>query len=645
MKDIKYLELLSKTYKNIGETAAEIINLQAIMNLPKGTEYFLTDIHGEYEAFSHVLRNGSGTVKRKIEEVYSDKISEKEKNELATLIYYPKERVEIMEEDKVNLEKWMINMIYKLIDVCRHVSSKYTRSKVRKAMPKDFEYILQELLYEREEEKNKREYFKCIVDTIISIQRGKEFIIAISNLIQRLNIDHLHIVGDIYDRGPYPHLVMDCIEKYHTVDIQWGNHDILWMGAALGNEACICNVVRISSRYNNNDILEEAYGINLLPLATFAMKYYSNDKCKKFRPKEGIDSDLVAQIHKAITIIQFKVEGLISKRNPDYHLNNRNLLNKINFDNYTIEIDGKNYELNDNNFPTIDRNNPLKLTDEEEEILSRLKTSFMSSEKLQRHISIMFTKGSLYLCHNSNLLYHACIPMNSDGTFTEVMFDGEMLSGKSYLDAIEKSLRIAYFNKNNNDKNTKKLDLFWYLWCGADSPLFGKDAMKTFERYFIDDKTTHKENKNAYYKFLDNEDILDSILWEFGLNPHVSHIINGHIPVKVKDGESPIKCGGKLLIIDGGFSKAYQGTTGIAGYTLTYNSHGIKISSHKPFESREAAIKNGVDLVSHSIEVERRATRMRVKDTDIGKTIQSQINELKKLLNAYRNGLIKEKSI
>lgn len=470
MNELKYLNLLAKTYRNIAETSTEIINLQAIMNLPKGTEYFLTDIHGEYEAFSHVLRNGSGTILRKIDEVYGDSLSQAEKKELATLIYYPKERVEMMEED-IHFNKWLINMIYKLIAVCKHVSSKYTRSKVRKAMTKDFEYILQEVLYEQITHKNKTEYCECIVDTIVATQRAKEFIIAISDLIQRLNIDHLHIVGDIYDRGPFPHLVMEVIDKHHNVDIQWGNHDILWMGAAIGNKACICNVIRICSRYNNNDILEEAYGINLLPLATFAMKYYGNDPCKRFRPKEGIDSDLVAQIHKAITIMQLKVEGIYAARNPEYDLEKRDLLSRINYEDYTVEIDGVKYELNDKNFPTVNPDNPNELLEEEAELLDKLKASFMYSEKLQRHIDIMFSKGSMYLRYNSNLLYHACIPVDEDGNFVEMELEGEKYSGKAYLEKIEQIVRMAYFNRKENEKNKKKLD-FSGIYGVEKIPLF-----------------------------------------------------------------------------------------------------------------------------------------------------------------------------
>ena len=640
--EIKYLQLLSKTFKNIAETSTEIINLQAIMNLPKGTEHFMTDIHGEYEAFNHVLRNGSGTIRNKIEEVYGDKLTENEKKELAAIIYYPKEKVESMQnKEHFNIDRWMINIIYRLIEVCKIVCSKYTRSKVRKAMPKDFEYILQELLYEKKELANKREYFNSIVDTIISIDRGKEFIIAISNLIQKLNIDHLHIVGDIYDRGPFPHLIMDTLAEYNNLDIQWGNHDILWIGAALGNKACIANVIRICCRYNNNDILEEAYGINLLPFATFAMKYYGNDPCKRFRAKEGVDSDLIAQMHKAMSIIQFKVEGLYSERNPELEMSSRESLKHIDYKKGTINLDGVEYPLNDTNFPTVNPDNPLELLEEEAELLDKLQASFLGSEKLQKHMQLLFAKGGMYLKYNSNLLFHACIPMEPNGEFSELFVEDGYYKGKALMDKIDNIVRQAYYDRKNVEVNKKHRDLIWYLWAGRLSPLFGKDVMKTFERYFIDDKATHKEIKNPYHKLINDEKVCDKIFEEFGLNPRTSHIINGHIPVKVKEGESPVKANGKLLIIDGGFSRAYQSTTGIAGYTLTYNSYGMKLASHLKFISKEAAIKDGTDMISSHIIVETKSKRMKVKDTDIGKSIQTQINDLKKLLKAYRIGLIK----
>ena len=640
--EIKYLELLSKTFKNIAETSTEIINLQAIMNLPKGTEHFMTDIHGEYEAFNHVLRNGSGTIRNKIEEAYGNSLTENEKKELASIIYYPKEKVELMQnKDNFNTEKWMITIIYRLIEICKVVCSKYTRSKVRKAMTKDFEYILQELLYEKKELANKKEYFDSIVDTIISIDRGKEFIIAISNLIQRLNIDHLHIVGDIYDRGPFPHLIMDTLTEYNNLDIQWGNHDILWIGAALGNKACIANVIRICCRYNNNDILEEAYGINLLPFATFAMKYYGNDPCKRFRAKEGVDSDLIAQMHKAISIIQFKVEGLYSERNPELEMSSRESLKHIDYKKGTINLNGVEYPLNDTNFPTVNPENPLELLEEEAELLDKLQASFLGSEKLQKHMQLLFSKGGMYLKYNSNLLFHACIPMESNGEFSELYVEDGYYKGKALLDKIDNIVRQAYYDRKNIEVNKKHRDFIWYLWAGKLSPLFGKDVMKTFERYFIDDKATHKETKNPYHKLVNDEKICDKIFENFGLNPRTSHIINGHIPVKVKEGESPIRANGKLLIIDGGFSRAYQSTTGIAGYTLTYNSYGMKLASHLKFTSKEAAIKDGTDMISSHIIVETKSKRMKVKDTDIGKSIQTQINDLKKLLKAYRIGLIK----
>ena len=631
--EIKYLELLSKTFKNIAETSTEIINLQAIMNLPKGTEHFMTDIHGEYEAFNHVLRNGSGTIRNKIEEAYGNKLTENEKKELASIIYYPKEKVELMQnKDNFNIDRWMITIIYRLIEVCKVVCSKYTRSKVRKAMTKDFEYILQELLYEKKELANKKEYFDSIVDTIISIDRGKEFIIAICNLIQRLNIDHLHIVGDIYDRGPFPHLIMDTLAEYSNLDIQWGNHDILWIGAALGNKACIANVIRICCRYNNNDILEEAYGINLLPFATFAMKYYGDDPCKRFRAKEGVDSDLIAQMHKAMSIIQFKVEGLYSERNPELEMSSRESLKHINYEKGTINLNGVEYPLNDTNFPTVNPENPLELLEEEAELLDKLQASFLGSEKLQKHMQLLFAKGGMYLKYNSNLLFHACIPMEPNGEFSELFVEDGYYKGKALMDKIDNIVRQAYYDRKNVEVNKKHRDFIWYLWAGRLSPLFGKDVMKTFERYFIDDKTTHKEIKNPYHKLINDEKVCDKIFEEFGLNPRTSHIINGHIPVKVKEGESPVKANGKLLIIDGGFSRAYQSTTGIAGYTLTYNSYGMKLASHLKFISKEAAIKDGTDMISSHIIVETKSKRMKVKDTDIGKSIQTQINDLKKIV-------------
>ena len=645
MSELKYLELLSKNFRNIAETSTEIINLEAILNLPKGTEHFLSDIHGEYEAFTHVLRNGSGSIRQKIEDIFGETLDEAEKKELATLIYYPEAKYNLEEKKNKNIEEWSRKNIYRLVKVCKHASTKYTRSKVRKAMPKDFEYIIQELLYERNEEENKRDYVDAIIDTIISIKYTKDFMKAMGELIRRLAIDRLHVVGDIYDRGPAPHLIMDCLQEYHNVDIQWGNHDLLWIGAGIGNKACIANVIRICSRYNNHDILEEAYGINLLPLATFAMKHYGKDPCKSFRPKEGLDNDLIAQMHKAISIIQFKVEGIFSERNPQFEMEDKELLKNINYHKGTVTIGGKEYQLNDTHFPTVNPNNPLELTKEEVVLLNKLKHSFMNSEKLQRHLKFLLNKGSMYLKCNSNLLYHGCIPLDSEGELVEVNIDGINYKGKSYFDKIEAIIRESFFNRENNEKDKRNRDFVWYLWCGKNSPLFGKDVMRTFERYFIDDKKIHKENKNPYYMFINKKEKCEMILREFGLNPENSHIINGHVPVKVKEGESPVKADGKLFMIDGGFSKAYRKTTGIAGYTLVYNSYGIKIISLAPFESQEKAIKEGADILSSTVVFDEIREITKVKDTDIGKELQKQIDDLKKLLISYKTGLIKQKEI
>ena len=641
--DIKYLKLLSKRFKNIPDTATEIINLQAILNLPKGTEHFLTDIHGEYDAFNHVLKNGSGSIRAKINDIFQDEITNFEKKELASVIYYPKEKVEYVSKSMINMDKWYKTIIYRMIEVCSVTASKYTSSKVRKAMSKDFAYVLQEVLYERKELPNRKEYVESIIDTVISLGRAKYFVIAISSLIQRLTIDKLHIVGDIYDRGPYPHRIMDKLIKHHDVDIQWGNHDMLWMGAALGNRACIANVIRICARYSNTDILEEGYGINLLPLARFVMDVYRHDKCKSFRPKDGSDDELMAKIHKGISIIQFKVEGEISRRHPDFNLEGRQLLHKIDYDRGTINIDGKEYELNDTYFPTIDRNNPYKLSEQEEEVMETLTRYFVNSEKLQQHLKFFLTNGSIYLKYNSNLLYHGCIPLTKDGQLQEVVLRGVKVKGKEYLDGVEEIVRQAYYFQNQNIKDSFEVDFLWYLWCGKNSPLFGKDAMKTFERYFINDKETHVEVKNPYYTYCENEDSCRMILEEFGLNPNISHIVNGHMPVKTLKGEKPVKANGKLFVIDGGFSKAYQKETGIAGYTLVYNSYGLKLISHDPFESVEKSVREGKDIISFTRIVEDTSVnRIRVKDTDIGKELQSQINDLKKLLMAYKRGIIME---
>ncbi len=550
----RHLKILSKQYTNIEQVAEEIINLQAILNLPKGTELFLSDIHGEYGSFSHILNNGSGIIRNKIEDIFNNQITERERRQLATLIYYPEEKLAIIKKEVEDIQEWYSINLYRLIEVAREVSSKYTRSKVRKAMPKGFDYIIDELLHLQGCGPDKETYYKQIISSIIELDRADEFIVAISNLIKRMAIDHLHVIGDIFDRGPNAKLVMDTLMDFHSLDIELGNHDILWMGAACGNKACIANVIRICSRYDNIDTLEDGYGINIRPLSTFALETYKDDNCEKFVPKvfdynKYIRSDeiSIAKIHKAISIIQFKLEGQIIKEHPEYKMDGRLLLDKIDYEKGTIQIDNKVYNLNDTNFPTVDYKNPYKLTKEEEEIINRLQESFRNSETLNKHISFLYSKASMYKCFNSNLLFHGCVPMEADGEFSKIEVLGESVSGKKYFDCIEKIANEAYFGKENNKD---AVDFMWYLWCGPKSPLFGKAKAATFERYFVEEKETHKEEKNPYFTLIENEEICDKVLKEFGLETKKSHIINGHVPVKEKDGESPIKANGKLLVID-----------------------------------------------------------------------------------------------
>ena len=643
----KYLEGLSELFPSIAAASTEIINLQAIVNLPKGTEHFLTDIHGEYEAFAHVLKNGSGSVKRKVDDVFANTMSSRDKQTLATLIYYPREKMERIREEEQNMDDWYKIMLYRLIEVAKRSASKYTRSKVRKALPKDFAYVIEELITEKSGMTDKESYYNSIISTIIQLGRAEEFIVALCELIQRLVVDHLHIVGDIYDRGPGPHLIMDKLMEYHSVDIQWGNHDILWMGAAAGQKCCIANVIRICARYGNLDILEDGYGINLLPLATFAWKQYAKDPCECFLLK-GQDNckpqelELNMKMHKAISVIQFKVEGQAAELYPEFGFQRRNFLDKINYEEGTITIGGKIYQLLDDYFPTIDPKNPYQLSAEEEEIMNRLVKAFQSCEKLQRHMRFLLNKGSLYKIYNSNLLYHGCVPLNDDGSLRKVKIYGKSYQGRTLYDVMESYVRKGFFAVDPDEKK-KGLDLMWYIWQGANSPLFGKDKMATFERYFLAEKELWKEKKNAYYLLLEDENVMNGILDEFGLDREISHIINGHVPVKTKNGENPVKCGGKVLVIDGGFSKAYQKETGIAGYTLIYNSYGLILAAHDPFESTEAAIEKERDIHSDSVIVKRTLERKTVGDTDVGKVLKERIADLEALLDAYRSGQIIEK--
>lgn len=649
MRDLKYLQLLSKSFPTISAASTEIINLEAILNLPKGTEHFLTDIHGEHEAFQHVLKNASGVIRKKVEDIFGHRLREWEKRELCTLIYYPEEKLKVIKTREKDIEDWYRMVLLQLLSVLSNVSSKYTRSKVRKALPPEFSYIIQELLHEFKTDPNKQDYVHAIIATIVTTGRAENFIVAMSRIIQRLTIDHLHIVGDIYDRGPGAHIIMDLLCDYHNFDIQWGNHDLVWMGAASGSEACIANVLRMSLRYGNLSTLEDGYGINLLPLATFAMEMYGEDPCSLFKPKAREDEPvkqkhmkLVSQMHKAIAIIQFKLEGQVIDRNPEFGMDDRKLLYKIDFNKWTISIDGKEYQLRDTLFPTIDPSDPYRLTEDEREVMDIMKHYFTHSEKLRKHMRCIYANGSLYLVKNSNLLYHGSVPLNEDGTFKKVKIKGVEYWGKALFDKVDQIIRQAYFEEKKREK-MYAADFIWYLWCGPSSPPFDKDRMTTFERYFIAEKETHKEKKGHYYQLKNNREICEMILNEFGVeDSKVSHIINGHIPVKTGKGESPIKAGGKLLVIDGGYSKAYQPETGIAGYTLIYNSHGLMLVQHEPFESAKRAIEEGHDIISETTVLEFSNKRRLVRDTDIGAELMRQIEDLTRLLAAYRSGYLKE---
>ena len=643
----KYLERLSELYPSIATASTEIINLQSILNLPKGTEHFLSDVHGEYEAFSHVLKNGSGSVRRKIDEIFGHTLSSKDKQSLATLIYYPKEKMEMILMSEPNHNEWYKITLFRLIEVCKTVSSKYTRSKVRKALPSDYAYVIEELITEKIELLDKESYYNAIIQTIIDTGRARSFIIALSELIQRLIIDHLHIVGDIYDRGPGPQIIMDQLMNYHSVDIQWGNHDVLWMGAAAGQHACIANVIRICARYGNLDILEDGYGINLLPLASYAMNHYKDDPCSCFTLKgesyDNQESRINLMIHKAITILQFKLEGSLIDAYPELNLNNRKLLHLIDYKTQSITLDGTTYKMEDIAFPTVDPDHPYTLTAEEQNIMNRLERAFLHCDKLQQHVHFLLANGNLYKICNGNLLYHGCVLLNEDGTLKEMTLQGKTYKGKEWYNILDSTIRKGFFSTDKKELQWGK-DIMWFIWLHPNSPLFGKDKMTTFERYFIADKTTHIEHKSPYYRLLNESNVINNILEHFGLDPATAHIINGHVPVKSIDGESPIKCNGKVLVIDGGFSKAYQKQTGIAGYTLIANSYGLILAAHKSFESTDAAIEQEQDILSDSVIVHRTITRQLVGDTDNGVKIKANIEDLQQLLKAYRSGRIKERS-
>ena len=648
--NFKYLQSLATQYPNIARASTEIINLQALLNLPKETEHFVSDIHGEYEQFLHILRNGSGAIRNKIEDVFGNTLCARDKKSLATLIYYPEEKIERMKQElsEEDLLDWYKVSLHRLIAVCKECSAKYTRSKLRKSLPEDFAYILEELLSENNRVVQKEEYYNEIFDTIIRINRAREFIVAISQVIQTLTVTRLHVIGDVFDRGPGPHIIMDHLMKHCTVDFQWGNHDVVWMGAASGHEACIANVIRLSARYNNLDVLEDGYGINLVPLASFAMETYANDPCECFsvhaedhhHPRE---IELNMKMHKAIAIIQFKLEGQVIKRRPEFNMEKRMLLDKIDYENGTICIDGKTYELLDKSFPTIDPKDPFKLSPGEESLMNRLRMNFRNCDKLQEHIRFMFNKGSLYLRCNSNLLYHGCVPLDENGNFRKVKIGKKEYAGKELYDVLEYYARKGYYEQQDNrEEHEYGKDIMWYIWSNENSPVYGKEKMATFERYFIADKEVQEEKKDYYYQLIDREDVANRILEEFGMDPEKSHIINGHMPVKTVKGESPVKCGGKVMIIDGGFSKAYRGQTGIAGYTLIYNSRGLRLVSHETFTSTEDMIEKEKDVFSDTVIMEFSKHREQVADTENGKQIREKIKDLEELLHAYRSGRILE---
>lgn len=651
VEELKYLRLLAKKYPDINSASAEIINLQAILNLPKGTEHFVSDVHGEYDSFNHVLKNASGVIKNNISSIFGTEMRESEKKSLATLIYYPEQKLEMIAKEETDLNDWYKITLYRLVTLCKVMASKYSRSKVRKSLPKEFAYIIEELLHEDKDDSNKQLYFNEIIDTIIRLYQADRFIISIAHLIQRLAVDQLHILGDIYDRGPKAAKIMDLIEKHHCVDIQWGNHDISFMGAAAGCQALICNVIRIQARYANLDTIEEDYGINLIPLATFAMEAYADDPCEKFMPKllsddrmTDKDAKLIGKMHKAIAVMQFKEEAKIIMRNPEFKMDNRLLLGNMDLEKGIVRIEGKTYPLSDTYFPTVDPKKPYELTEEESLVMEKIKSSFVNSEKLQSHVRTLYAKGGLYKKFNSNLMFHGCVPMNENGTLKDICVRGEKLSGMEFFDVIDRIVREGYFNKAHSEEKRSCMDIIWYLWCGENSPLFGKKKMTTFERYFVEDKETHKEVSNPFYSLRNNEDTCRLILENFGLNPDQGRIVNGHVPVKVSKGESPIKANGKLFVIDGGFAKAYQKVTGIAGYTLIYNSHGLVLVSHEPFENTEKAIVEEQDIHSSTVALQYNKDRLRVSGTDIGTELKANIRDLEKLLKAYLKGIIKEET-
>lgn len=660
MSDLRYLSLLAQKFPNIPKVTAEIINLQAILNLPKPTEHFLADLHGENEAFLHVLRNASGRIKRRVTELFSADspflaegvrpLSPEEQRHFCTLIYYPEQKLELIHQQRDVDDQFYHETLYNLVLICRNFSAKYTRSKVRRSLPEEYAYIIEELLHERSDDSNKHGYYEAIIRAIIETCRADRFIAVLCHVIQQLSIERLHILGDIFDRGPGAHLIMDRLCDFHHLDIQWGNHDVLWMGAAAGNRCCMASVLRLSLRYGNSGVLEDGYGINLVPLATFALETYADDPCEIFMPhylgrrKEPTERQrlLDARMHKAIAVIAFKLESQLVYSHPEWEMLDRDMLSACDFRRGVVTIDGVEHPLKDTNFPTIDPDHPYRLTTAERELVESLRRSFRISERLQRHIALILSRGSMYRVTNGNLLFHASIPLKEDGTLKEVKIGDEMLKGRELMDRIEQLVRTAYDDAATADERAAARDFFWYLWSGPNSPLFDKGKMATFERYFVADKSTHEEPKGWYYRLRDDARVIDGILDHFGVEGNDRHVINGHVPVRAARGENPVKADGRLLVIDGGFAHAYHRTTGIAGYTLVYHSKGFYLVQHEPFTSTTDAVVKGSDIVSLKQIITRTDHRILVSETDKGREILAQIDDLKQLLQAYRKGTLKE---
>ena len=648
---LRYLQLLAHEYPTVQAASTKIINLRNILNLPKGTEHFMSDIHGEYDAFLHILNSCSGEVKQKLREVFGDTMSQQDRNELATLIYYPKAKLALVANRTENLDSWYRTTLHQLVQVCRYVAIKHSHNKARSYMPLEYKEIIDELIYMRDEDGSKRYQYENIISTIIDIGQAADVIQALSVVIKALTVDHLHIVGDIFDRGPRADIVMDSLMSCHNVDIQWGNHDILWMGAASGSRTLVATVLSNSIRYNNLDVIETGYGISLRPLSVFANEVYKRCDTSCFNVKlTGDNADqytekdklLSARMYKAITIILFKLEGQKVLRRPEYGMEDRALLHLIDYANKSITIGGKVYPLKDCDFPTVDPANPYELTPEESHVIDQLTDSFRHSEKLQKHTRFLYSKGSLYKVHNNNLLFHGCIPMTKDGQLQTFTIGGKERSGRAFMDYADKTARKAYYSKKGTPERDFGMDFLWWLWAGRNSPIFGRDRMTTFERRFIEDESTWTEPKNAYYTYYQDPAVCDMLLKEFSLAGKHCHIINGHVPVKAKKGESPIKGGGKLIVIDGGFSKAYQGTSGIAGYTLIFSSRYFRIVAHQPFAGKYAAIHQNSDIEGEDLVFEKMNTRMKVVETDEGRSLQTQVEDLMDLLEAFRSGAVTE---